>query len=627
MSALTLQQIAKALGGEIHNDEVLAPGPDHSATDRSLSVKLSKDDPDNFVVHSFANDAISLCRDHVSERLGRPPYEPNGGRKDSNHEIAKTTYEYRDPATGNCRYRKTRREYPGGTKKFFFDQKGRGGSPALLYGGERLANLREGQTVWIVEGEKKVERLRELGAVAVSGDAGAQSRWLPEHAKLLSGLSVILWPDSDEPGETYIAHAAAAIRATDHGADIRVVRPFGPPNSAKGKSAKGKDVCDWQGDAQTLAELAASAQPYEQIQEQARALFSHIINPVDWEGVPVPERKWTVHAYIPHATVTLLTGDGGQGKSLLALQLAAARALARDWMGLLPEPGRTLVLSAEDDGDEMQRRLDGIRKFYNAEWTDFADIRLIDLVSENSVLGAPMKGQIEPTETYRRLDAHMASFKPSLTVLDVLADMFAGQENDRAQVRQFIRLLTQLARKHDCAVLLLAHPSIAGMNTGTGLSGSTDWNNGVRSRLYFQTPKTEDGATPNKNLRTLEGMKANYSERGGKIDLEWKNGLFVRIDGPIEFDKLAAEKKAEEIFLATLKHRNSQFRNVSDKPGSNYAPAVFTKEPETTAARVNRKQLEGAMVRLFSAGKIRVEVKGPPSRQTRAIVIADGNDG
>jgi hypothetical protein len=41
-------------------------------------------------------------------------------------------------------------------------------------------------------------------------------------------------------------------------------------------------------------------------------------------------------------------------------------------------------------------------------------------------------------------------------------------------------LLKRLARKHDCAILLLAHPSLTGLNTGSGMSGSTGWNNAVR---------------------------------------------------------------------------------------------------------------------------------------------------
>jgi AAA domain-containing protein len=57
--------------------------------------------------------------------------------------------------------------------------------------------------------------------------------------------------------------------------------------------------------------------------------FSRIINPAEWEGLPVPPRKWIVPDYIPDATVTMLAGDGGTGKSLLAMQLAVGRAVAR----------------------------------------------------------------------------------------------------------------------------------------------------------------------------------------------------------------------------------------------------------------------------------------------------------
>jgi hypothetical protein len=109
----------------------------------------------------------------------------------------------------------------------------------LLYGGERLADLPEGQPVWIVEGEKKVDALRErYGAIAVSGDSGAGSKWLPEHARLLCGHPVIFWPDNDGPGEQYTLRAAAVIRAENPDADLRIVRPF--PMAAKGE--KGKDA-------------------------------------------------------------------------------------------------------------------------------------------------------------------------------------------------------------------------------------------------------------------------------------------------------------------------------------------------------------------------------------------------
>jgi len=66
-----LHALARALGGEIVGDEVLAPGPGHSPRDRSLSVKISK--TGKIVVHSFADDDWRVCRDYVNERLGLSP--------------------------------------------------------------------------------------------------------------------------------------------------------------------------------------------------------------------------------------------------------------------------------------------------------------------------------------------------------------------------------------------------------------------------------------------------------------------------------------------------------------------------------------------------------------------------
>jgi RecA-family ATPase len=346
--------------------------------------------------------------------------------------------------------------------------------------------------------------------------------------------------------------------------------------------------------------------------------FRRIINPAEWEGLPVPPREWIVPGYIPHKTVTLLSGDGSVGKSLLALQLAAGRALAREWIGLMPEPGRTLILSAEDDADEMHRRLEDIRKFYGARMTDLAGMQLVDLVGEDSILGALVKGQIEPTPMYHALDEYLTEWAPILTALDVLADMFGGDENSRVQSRQFIGLLKKLARKHDCAFLLLAHPSLTGMNTGTGTSGSTGWSNAVRSRLYLQTAKASDGSEPNPNLRTLQGMKSNYGVPGGKIDLEWKNGLFVPVHGAIGLDKMAADAKADDTFLTILKRFNAQDRNAADRKGTSYAPALFAEEPDNQ--NFGKKQFEDAMRRLFKDNKIHIVDIGRKSKPSRTIV-------
>jgi hypothetical protein len=73
----TLEEIARAVGGEISGDQVRAPGPGHSAKDRSLSIRPAADG--GFIIHSFADDDVMACRDYVRERLGEPQWKPNGG--------------------------------------------------------------------------------------------------------------------------------------------------------------------------------------------------------------------------------------------------------------------------------------------------------------------------------------------------------------------------------------------------------------------------------------------------------------------------------------------------------------------------------------------------------------------
>ena len=74
-----IAKIAELLGGDVQGDQVLCPGPGHSAGDRSLSVKPDPADREGFVTHSFAGDDWKACRDHVRKKLGLP--EPKSQKK------------------------------------------------------------------------------------------------------------------------------------------------------------------------------------------------------------------------------------------------------------------------------------------------------------------------------------------------------------------------------------------------------------------------------------------------------------------------------------------------------------------------------------------------------------------
>jgi RecA-family ATPase len=348
-------------------------------------------------------------------------------------------------------------------------------------------------------------------------------------------------------------------------------------------------------------------------------------DPADWVSDPEPEeRKHIVENYILDETTTLLSGDGGTGKSYIAHQLVVAMALGREWIGLPPEPGKTksIYLSCEDNLAEMKRRQRGILRFHDADWGDLrpGSIKLVDLVGEDSILAALKSGIIEPTQMFCALDALMTGFGPDLTVIDVLAATFAGNEVVRTEVRQFANLLNGLCKKHRSAILLLAHPSLTGMSTGTGLSGSTDWNNGFRCRIYLDSVTNKDGSELERKFRILRGMKNNYGEPGGKITLEWKKGLYVPVRAASGSEKVIEDAKVDDAFVKLVLRFNAQDRNASEKVGTSYAPSLFAKEPD---AGFNREQFEGAMRRLLLANKIRIEDHGRKGKPARTFIPFD----
>ncbi len=85
MSGLDLRTIAMALGGEVTGRQVLAPGPNHSRNDRSMSVWVDDDAPGGFRAHSHVEDPFTMCRDYVAEKLGLPhDYWRKGAKRSSN---------------------------------------------------------------------------------------------------------------------------------------------------------------------------------------------------------------------------------------------------------------------------------------------------------------------------------------------------------------------------------------------------------------------------------------------------------------------------------------------------------------------------------------------------------------
>lgn len=336
-------------------------------------------------------------------------------------------------------------------------------------------------------------------------------------------------------------------------------------------------------------------------------------------GKPVPAREWTVHGLVPKRTVTLLGGDGGTGKSLLALQLAVAVAAHTEWLGKPVQQGRAIFLSAEDETDELHRRLDDVLRATGRDYSDLDGLTMRSLAGEDALLAVESQLALMETELFRELDARAADEQPELVVIDTLADVYPANENDRAKVRQFVGILRGLAIKRRCSVMLLGHPSLTGLNSGSGTSGSTAWNNSVRSRLYLSRI-SDNGFEPDPDARLLSNKKANYGRTGEEIKLRWDLGRFVAEVMETGLDGLAASAKAERVFLHLLSTLTAQGRRVNAAGGATYAPKVFAEHPDNEG--LTKRALKAAMERLLSDGKVTIGQDGPASRRVTFLEVA-----
>jgi RecA-family ATPase len=333
---------------------------------------------------------------------------------------------------------------------------------------------------------------------------------------------------------------------------------------------------------------------------------------------PTP-RRFHVPDLLPARTVTLLAGDGGMGKSTLALQLCAATILGKAWIGLSPAQGAALYLSAEDDSEELERRIHDAAHFYDCDKAELDRLFLLPLADDDALLATEgERGALRATPAWSAFVDLAEQVRPALIVLDSLADVFGGNEINRAHARQFVGMLRGLAIRADATVLLLAHPSLSGMSNGSGSSGSTHWNNAARSRLYLAKPQAED--EPDPDLRVLSLKKANYARALPDMRLRRQIGGYVAEGGDNELtrDRIALQARAERTFLTLLSAYSAESRHVRHTTGHSYAPAVFAKDPR--AEGLGRQALQAAMNRLFVEKAITSESYGPPSRRYQRIV-------
>lgn len=236
-----------------------------------------------------------------------------------------------------------------------------------------------------------------------------------------------------------------------------------------------------------------------------------------------------VPGWLPEGEVTLLAADGGTGKSLLALELAVCCAMGIKWHGLDVAQREVVFVSFEDKRETLHWRLHRICAAQG--------LRVADLVGRLTLLDGtqavePWYGRGEGGTTGATGAFAAAAERigvDRLVIVDGVADVFAGNENARSEVKAFVRLMRRLAGPRG-AVLLIAHVDKAAAkdpHDSLGFSGSTGWNNSVRCRWYMFRDREEGAETGNVRI---EVRKSNLGPGGQSLVLAYDPARHVFMD-------------------------------------------------------------------------------------------------
>lgn len=299
--------------------------------------------------------------------------------------------------------------------------------------------VRNGQPVWVTEGEKDADYVRAQGVCATTCPQGA-GKWQDSFSEALSGADVTIWADKDEPGWKH-AHAVRDSLLAHGVASVRIV-----------ESRHGKDAADHLSHGLALGDVLVTV-PYEEVEPPA--LFMQID---EFLAQPREVKPWAIPGLMRRGGERLIiTGYEGYGKSALLKQIAVCTAVGLHPFSLARtgQPKRVVFIDCENPCEDLLEDFDRLRNAASREG-------LWDKPELFVECHPPMNLNDLPDAAWlaERARAH----QPDLLVIGPMYNLMNGDSSHEVEVSRMLRVLGKVQVEVDCALVLEHHVPHGGGN-------------------------------------------------------------------------------------------------------------------------------------------------------------------
>lgn len=346
-----------------------------------------------------------------------------------------------------------------------------------------LAAVQAGRRVWVVEGEKDVDRLVRMGEVATCNSGGTGSPWPQPFAEWFRGADVVIVADNDDAGVKHAERTAELLGPVTK--SLVVMRPaVDHPKADISDHLNAGHALDELRPLNASGEVARDAKQADGVAEEPTPTRRVKSQPL--RQIKRRRRKYLWDQRLPLGELTLWVGHAGIGKSQGAVWLAAQVSRGQLDGELKGSPAPVLYLGTEDSWEyTLAPRFDA---------ADADPDMVYRLYVETSPEHEDVVTLAVDLETLRE---EIVTTGARLVVLDALLSTFGGAKlTEQGVVRRNLEPLARLAQELGIAIVGVAHfRKSSDSNPLHMISGSSEFGQVVRSAIGFaEDRESEDGS-------------------------------------------------------------------------------------------------------------------------------------